>query len=363
MELELTKTKAETMNIPGTPREIRYDLLRIVAACMVVMLHVSASKWYTTPYNTIEWATMNLYDSFMRSAVPLFFMLSGAFILRKEMTMRKLYGKKILTLLGVYIVWSVLYAIDTVGLTGFGQVGLIGFLKTVSYSKYHLWFLPALMGAYVLQPILYAVVNFKKGKYVPYLVLCFLCFGVLKPTIVTFLGVHEIVYVVMGKISVELVSYTGYMILGYYLANVKKVKLKAKTALLLFVIVSLIATVIGQLDAIRKGDVSGILYGDFLLPVFLEAIFIFIFFQNVTIKKAISPKVRMLIQKVAPLTMSIYLFHPFVQEHLDLIFGFHSLAFNPVLSIPIVTLTIVLICIFVGFIMIKIPVVKRFWKV
>lgn len=58
--------------ISNKTRIVSFDVLRIVASIMVVMLHVSASNWYSISPNRIEWVAMNFYDSMVRSAVPLF---------------------------------------------------------------------------------------------------------------------------------------------------------------------------------------------------------------------------------------------------------------------------------------------------
>lgn len=65
-------------------RRVEYDLLRITACMMVVMLHVSAFYWTKLSPNCTEWKVINLYDSFVRSSVPLFFLLSGVLFLSKE---------------------------------------------------------------------------------------------------------------------------------------------------------------------------------------------------------------------------------------------------------------------------------------
>lgn len=53
-------------------RILNYDLLRIIACFMVVLIHVSASKWEMVAPQYGSWKAMNLYDSFARTAVPIF---------------------------------------------------------------------------------------------------------------------------------------------------------------------------------------------------------------------------------------------------------------------------------------------------
>lgn len=342
-------------------REINYDLLRILATCMVVFLHVSSCQWHATPSNSMNWSIMNIYDSLVRSAVPLFFMLSGAFMLKKETNIKKLY-KKILSLILVYGVWSVLYAIDYIGLSQLKTINLIEFIKIVLQSKYHLWFIPTLIGLYILNPILYAIVHFEDGKYIKYILTIFFVFGVIFPTLTQFVKNYEIIIMLLEKIPIELMGYANYMILGYYLANKKKVKMNSYFLLGSFLGIVIISSIIGKIDAIRIGSQSNILYGYFMLPVFVEAIIIFILLQNFKFKEK-SEKINLIIQKMSALTMGVYLFHPFIIDHLKINFNITPLSFSPIFSIPILSLVIVLLCFIISFIFSKIPIVKNLWKI
>ena len=77
-------------------RNISYDLLRIQAAILVVLLHVSAIDWNMVSPHKPQWMIINLYNSMTRGAVPIFFMLSGAFLLNKDIDIKDLYNKKII---------------------------------------------------------------------------------------------------------------------------------------------------------------------------------------------------------------------------------------------------------------------------
>ena len=42
------------------------DYLRVFATFAVVVLHVSATNWYITDVNGMEWQAFNFYDSIVR---------------------------------------------------------------------------------------------------------------------------------------------------------------------------------------------------------------------------------------------------------------------------------------------------------
>ena len=85
------------MNQTSSSRQLHYDLLRIFASFMVVMLHVSAFYWDKIQPQTEQWRALNLFDSAVRSCVPLFFMLSGALLLSQEGTadLSALFGRRL----------------------------------------------------------------------------------------------------------------------------------------------------------------------------------------------------------------------------------------------------------------------------
>ena len=86
-----------------------FDFLRVVGAFAVIVIHVAASKWYTTDIHTFEWETMNFYDSIVRWAVPVFVMISGALFLSRDIPVRKIYGKYIFRIFTAFVFWSFVY--------------------------------------------------------------------------------------------------------------------------------------------------------------------------------------------------------------------------------------------------------------
>ncbi len=129
---------------------------------------------------------LNFYDSLTRSSVPLFFMISGVFMLSKEQTIKRLYRKNILHLIIVFLIWSVLYAVDAIGIPAFFQSDWNKILTFVINGKYHLWFLPTMISVYIVIPILHPLVDYCNGKYLWYFVGAFFVFGVVKATLLLY---------------------------------------------------------------------------------------------------------------------------------------------------------------------------------
>lgn len=47
-------------------RTIYLDHLRVLATTAVMMVHVSASNWYSTDVSGYDWKVFNFYDSIVR---------------------------------------------------------------------------------------------------------------------------------------------------------------------------------------------------------------------------------------------------------------------------------------------------------
>jgi surface polysaccharide O-acyltransferase-like enzyme len=85
-------------------RIISFDVLRILAAFAVVMLHVTSDR-LTTSFPSNEWEIRNVYDSFVRWCVPVFVMISGALFLNhgRSVNVGRLYKKNILHLVFIFL--------------------------------------------------------------------------------------------------------------------------------------------------------------------------------------------------------------------------------------------------------------------
>lgn len=340
-------------------RNVSFDLLRFFAAMMVVLLHVSAQNWYTVEPTSRAWLAMNLYDSMARSAVPLFFMLSGAFILKKDIPIKELYKKKIIPLGLIYIAWSVFYALCTIGINNISLSTMIDFSSTVVNSHYHLWFIPVLLGLYILQPILRGVVRHEDGHVIKYYLILFLVFGICRETLILFVS-NPILLTIINKIPMDMVTYPGYMIIGYYLANVSSRRYSSGLLVWTFILSVAICTVIGQIMASKSGVASDILYGNFSITSFVEAVSFFMLFKNMNVHPR--ENIKKTIFTLSSSTFGIYLVHPLIISFLEKIFSLTTVSYNSFLAVPINTMLVVAIAFGTTFIMNKVPVIKWFWK-
>lgn len=353
----------ENRSLPSTDRQINIDLLRILACFMVVIMHTAVLNGLLEVSVFGGGALkLNRYDFAVRSAIPLFFMISGKLFLGRQssVSIPVLYKKNILRLLIIYIVWSFLYALDSVGLAA-SSAHPSSLINAAVKSPWHLWYLPALIGVYLLIPILWAFTKYENGKYLKYYVALFVVFGVIYTTLLSGSFIYPGIATQISKFTCELCGYSGYFILGYFISRQNLEKIKCWHLLVFLLAVIMAATKIGEMNAMADGTPTGIVHGlSYLtLPTFLEAVSIFILFMKLTSVNLWSDRIKAKIVYLSKCTLGIYLIHPLVSGHLDSWFGLNTLTFIPVFRVPLMSMIIFLISMAVMMILNKIPVVNK----
>lgn len=328
--------------IKKTERKYNFDMLRIVACVMVVLIHVAAVLWYESPYNSFDFVVYNFFDSLARSAVPLFVMLSGAFMLqKKEIDLKTLWQKKILKLVVFYVFWSVVFYFFNAKVNNL-PITIPGFIEGVLSGPAHLWFIPMIIGLYVLSPLLCKIANHMNDKLVRYFIVIFIACCVLE-TIKSclFLPKSDLIGLAISKTPVSVIcQYVGYFLLGNFLYNYDFSKNKRKI-LYIAGIVSVFAC-FGLTFVMSKymGNNSEVFYSNFVIFTLLEAMAIFVLFKEWKIKP--SEKAKKLIDKMSGDTLGIYAIHPMI---ITLIYLYTPLwqTVNALLVVPIALVVVTIL--------------------
>lgn len=338
-----------------------YDLLRILASFLVVIIHVCFQNWTKISVRSVGWQTLNVFDGLSHCAVPLFVMISGTVFLRRQepiepKTVLKRYIPKLLM---AFLFWSLFYAIFE---TGFESVFSMQWIKTVILNcldyKYHLWFFPEMIVAYLFLPLLWPLAHYKDGKLVGYACLLFL---VLRAGLLTvaLLPVPTPVLTWMGKFSVGTGNFIGYMLLGYYLSTVQKKKTAMWLTVLLLILSSLLIIGWNCFLSVRSGEAVDKVLAIGKLPVALQAAALFSLFSRLEQSKCLN-RCRKPVVRFAGLTLGIYVIHVFVLEALKkwLHLSVATIGLPMVLSVPLLALLVYAISAAIAFVLKKLPVVK-----
>lgn len=341
-----------------TKRRLELDVLRVLASFFVVVIHVISGKWLGLPANTLSWQAINALQNLVHTAIPIFVMISGANFLQKECSLKILFRKYVLRLFLIYIVWGALYAIDTVSLPElFTLPGIKGFAVQCLKGKYHLWFLPYMICAYLTLPLLWALVRHKNGAYLPYVCLVFFCVPTLTTLDVIFPGLtvaFEAVYLLNPKLG----HFPAMMLLGYLLYTTPKRPRESPLLLaLLALAVAVISIAAGALITCYRGEKCQ-LFGDSGLPTILLAALILRFVRLLAERRPIA-RGQKLILRLSSCTLGVFLLHVFILEHLDCWFGLSVDSLPLLLSVPLLCILVYVLSLLTTSLLKRIPVVGK----
>lgn len=203
------------MNSPVTSRLLWPEILKIGAVFAVIVIHSAAplligyDKW-----GPRTWWIGNLYDSAARWCIPVFIMLSGAFVIDKADSRRigRFVVHRVRNVVVPLIIWSAIYLAWRVyanGETFTWAMVIPGLLLEPAY--YHLWFLYVLIALYLLAPVAYLLLTHAEGRLLGYAVFLWLVLGSTMLTIERALGVEVYPWTAgVGKLFV----YFGYFMVG-----------------------------------------------------------------------------------------------------------------------------------------------------
>lgn len=343
-------------------RMIHFDLLRIIAAFSVVMLHSSAQFWYTMDIHSVEWIVANSYNAVFRFGVPIFVMISGALFLAPGYSLdtKKLYKHNILRMLIIYVVWSCLYGLlDCFRFWRLESIGIKDYIREMITGRYHLWFLPMIVGIYVLLPILKSWIEHAEKKNLQYFLGLFVVLQIGVETLRA-LTVTDELHVILDVLRVEMVcSYLGYFVLGYYLAHVGIGRKLRKAIYICVVPAVLLNILLGNVLAWRAGSAVGAIYDSFGLFTFIIVLALFLFMTDSGTKWNPGHGMQGIVREISADTLGIYLLHVGLME-LTEDTGFQSMMLPNIFGIPVYATGCFIICMVLAALLRRVPFVGKY---
>ncbi|MDG5816953.1 acyltransferase family protein [Chitinispirillales bacterium ANBcel5] len=318
------------------------DLLKVMAGFCVVLIHSSAPLLldYSEVGGRVWWSA-NLYNSFSRWCIPVFFMISGAFLLGKahQIKMGAFFKRRTERVFVPFLIWSWIYFLfrvfvnnEDLRFTYFPQL----IIQEPVY--YHLWFFYVLIMLYILAPVISAYVNKAESVNVGYFLFFWFFFASILPMLESYYDFTSL----FSLTTVDgTVYYVGYFVLGYM---INKVEL-GKGGVLLFVILFLYAlflTVYGTYDVSvvqNNGKLNQLFYEYYSFNVFIMAVSVFFIVKNVKIRStSVAGKIITILASCIP---AIFLIHAmFIALFKRSMLGFHfsETTFHPVIGVPLFAL-------------------------
>lgn len=211
-------------------RVVRYDIIRIVAILMVLILHCSTKLVVASADSGLVFQSANILNGIGRAGVPLFLMLSGALLLDEKKTFdtKKFYKKSLLGITLLLLFWLLFYAawrsflLPQMGVnTGLPAPGFTEYLLKLPGFYPHLWYLFMLIGLYLAIPVLRLFVKKENKNYVlGFILVAALAQFITKTAGLLTLHADYTIADFMNKFHLEYATgYLPYLLLGWYLSQ------------------------------------------------------------------------------------------------------------------------------------------------
>lgn len=344
--------------VMGSERTAYFDYLKLLQYFFLMVVHTASYQWYSTDIHSTSWLVLNFYKSSTRPCVLIFFMISGALMLGKDIPIKILYRKYVLRLVIVFIAWDIIYAVIT-----YWSDGLPGIIFKLFNSNYHLWYLLAMIGLYICFPLMKLIAE--NEKLMRYFMILSACFAFFLPTVfelITAFGTDAPAHwaeMITGHFydmhMTTVMGYPFFFIAGYYIHTYGIDKVPRRIIYALGIISTISGALINALFVRMQGTPIDTFNNSFMLYEMIPAIAVFTFF-----KYNVKGNVRLdkIVYRVSAWGLGIYMVHDLVIQGLNAFLGLNAMSFNPILAVPVVGLIALIVCIIISGLLNLIPWVK-----
>ncbi len=200
-------------------RDPALDTVRALAIVMVLVIHSAGAGLTGYPPGAPDWWGALLWGAAARPAVPLFFLCTGALMLGREVTPRRIFTHNLPRILCAMFAWAFLYRLAALADDGFTLAGLWDAVKrTVLFQhEFHFYFLHMLILVYVFLPVAAVFLRSASRREVEYLLAVWAVTGILLPTLVRFWPFTLVEPLELRYKMGKAYSCIGYALLGRYL--------------------------------------------------------------------------------------------------------------------------------------------------
>ena len=332
-----------------------FDLLRIISAFSVILIHVSAEYYYNIKIENKKWKIAFYYNGISRFGVPMFFMISGALFLGRNISLNIIIFKYILRLSICLIIWSFIYAIYNIKLSR-NNIEKI-FLKFIS-GHFHFWYLYSTIQLYILTPFLKEII---KSNLLENLIKISFLFTFLIPNLDK-LKIYlprilsEISALFYSKLNFE--KFKGnifYFMLGYYLKKKKRIVSKNQNLIYFMGILGFFFTTIILYNlCFKKKEKLLLFFRPENLNILFYSISIFVLFKEKF--NNLSLNIKIVSKKISNYTFGIYLIHPLIIE--KILKNFYFSYFR--LFIPLKTLIVFILSLLFSIVLKHLPFLGKY---
>lgn len=299
-----SKMKLTTIQDDKKSKRIYLEIIRIISILFVVFNHSSTIGFqlYTVTENRFLYPVYCFCSILCKVAVPLFLMVSGALLLKKDEDFKTIFKKRVSKILIILIVFSVICYIKKYkcfDIKDFIELFLRGGIATPY------WYLYSYICYLMSLPLLRLFINncniLQHYK-------CFVFLGVVFqlfiPALKYILGIN-----ITSSINFPMISdFIVYPLLGYMLANIN-ITVKDKIIIYILTVLSFIASFVLMSKVIQIDKMNQAGTGTFC---FFITIFVFILCKDIGNRIDSNCKVSKIILLTGECVFGVYLLEPIV---------------------------------------------------
>ena len=286
-----------------------FDILRIISSFSVILIHISGEYYLNLNINDPNWKIAFYYNGIARVGLQIFFMISGALFLSKEITLNIIITKYIKRILIHLIIWSFIYSIYDIDLSN--KININKIIIKFFNGHYHLWYLYSTIELYIISPFLREVI--KKDLLKDFLKLSFIFTFIFQtlndlnpyyPKIIS-----EIVQIICKKLNlIKIKGNIFYFAFGYYIQKKKKIGLYNRILIYFLGLLGIIfTTIISYNICIIKQQKIDIFFNVSKLNILIYSFSVF-----VLLKENCNNLNRKFFKILSNYTFGIYLIHPLI---------------------------------------------------
>ena len=351
---------------------IHIEILRIFAACLVIFDHAGPNGYFLFsfyPFATMPYFAYMLFTVISKIDVPLFLMITGALLLKKDMTPKKIFTK-IIRMLIVLFIFSAIFYIRLHILKYSNKFTIQDFFIRLYKGDIIIpyWYIYAYISFLLAFPFLRAIVkSLPKNTYKYLIVLDIIFIGII-PCLEYRFSTGSITINQYAKISWLFTNIVLYPLVGYYLENLIDISKLNKKSLLISALIAIFGILISCYMTYFKHRTTGICteietqdYLDlFALP---NCIFVYLSIKILCDKINFPNLINKVILSMGKCSFGIYLLHmaiiesKFINNLLKQLTN--VLHFNQMISIYILCFLTLIICYVITFILKIIPGIKN----
>ncbi|GEM_PF-2715191 len=351
-------------------RWIYLDACKIFAMFFIIVMHVSAGSWSIISPYTFEWQVLNTFNSASRFCIALFIMQMGALLLNeeKDISLSILFKNYVLRIVCAFFFWSVVnmlvfYRLESPG--GFSDFKVSDFIIGVLRGhQYRHWFIFVIISLYLSIPMLRTIVkNSVACRYflilwglfalcVPMFYQIPVIFQQLPPSINTIMTqIAEMSYRIRPQMVLE---FTGYFILGHYIHTYSFTRKQVNWLVGIGAAALLYTILLTRYVSMRDGTPNEAFYGNITLNIALIATAVMLLFKTGLDKKWFSDATYKSLLFFSDVSFGVFLIHDFIRTAFIQV-GIDTLTWNPIISVPLISIALYVISGGISFLINKIP--------